>query len=69
MKGLGGRFAKSLAAVLLGNLVYFGAMDHLPPDLRHEPFQIDLGLALDALICISFYFVIDLMWRQWSSAG
>ena len=32
-----------LLAILLGNLVYFLLLPHLPPAARHHPFQLDLG--------------------------
>jgi hypothetical protein len=63
------RFAKALAAVLLGNLVYFGLMNYLPQALQHEPFQMDLGLAFDALICLGFYAVVEMLARRRKDTG
>ena len=57
------RWARALAAVLLGNAVYFGLSPRLPDALQHKPFQIDLGLAADFLICAAFYLLIGLFAR------
>jgi hypothetical protein len=64
VKEKGTRFAKALAAVLLGNLVYFGGMNYLPTALQHEPFQMDLGLVLDAVVCLFFYGLIGKATRK-----
>ncbi len=45
-------FIESLVAVLGGNLAYFLLMPQLPPEARHAPHSIDLGLLLDFGICI-----------------
>ena len=47
-------FQRSLAAVLLGNLIYFLAMPVLPLALRHNR-QWDLGLLVDFAICSAIY--------------
>ena len=57
-------FWKSLAAVLLGNAVYFTVMAHLPPPARHTPFHVDPGLAVDAGFCLVAYWVIGLLGRH-----
>jgi hypothetical protein len=36
-------FLISLAAVLLGNAVYFGIMPYLPPAAQHRAYQFELG--------------------------
>jgi hypothetical protein len=41
-----------LLAVLLGNLVYFLLMPHLPERARHVPTHPDLGLFVDFAICL-----------------
>lgn len=43
---------ESLLAVLLGNLVYFLLMPHLPERARHVPTHPDLGLLVDFWICL-----------------
>ena len=45
-------FVQSLAAVVLGNTVYFLLMPSLPPAARHHLFQIDLGLVVDFWFCV-----------------
>jgi hypothetical protein len=51
-------FVHALAAVLAGNAVYFLLVKHLPPQARHVPFQIDLGLVVDFSICLVAFGVI-----------
>jgi hypothetical protein len=57
-------FWKSLAAVVVGNAVYFLLMAHLPPAARHAPNRLDLGLAVDFLFCVAVYGVVDLAQRR-----
>jgi hypothetical protein len=54
-------FVQSLAAVLVGNSAYFLLMGFLPPTARHVPFQIDLGLAVDAIFCLAALVVIKVI--------
>lgn len=57
-------FLKSLAAVLTGNAVYFLIVDpRLPAHARHQLFQFDLGLVIDAWICLIFYGLIEMLVR------
>lgn len=56
---------KALAAVLLGNFVYFFLlMPHLPPVGRHYPNRFDWGLVIDFWVCLAMYGVIDLGVRK-----
>lgn len=49
-------FQRSLAAVLLGNLIYFALlMPVLPPVARHGYNRLDLGLVIDFIICSALY--------------
>ena len=58
------RVLKQFAAVLLGSLLYFFVlMPHLPAPARHQPYQLDLGLLIDAWICLVFYGLIELLFR------
>ena len=56
-------FQRSLAAVLLGNLIYFAVlMPILPPVARHQislrtP-RIDLGLVIDFVVCSVLYVLL-----------
>ncbi len=57
-------FLKSLAAVLVGNAVYFLVVDpRLPAHARHQLFQFDLGLVIDAWICLIFWGLIEMLVR------
>ena len=49
------RWPRMLLAILLGNLVYFLWLPHLPNALRHETYRIDPGLFLDLLLCVLIY--------------
>ncbi len=55
------RWAEYLLAVLGGNIVYLAIEPQLPTALRHRMFQVDLGLALDFLICVALYGLIRLV--------
>ncbi|HEV8524459.1 MAG TPA: hypothetical protein VGQ71_08160 [Terriglobales bacterium] len=56
------KFAKSLLAVILGDVLYFSVLPYLPPVVRHQRFQIDLGLLVDASFCLIAYAILDLLW-------
>jgi hypothetical protein len=55
------RWAEYLVAILAGNIIYLAIEPQLPYPLRHRMFQIDLGLALDFLICVALYGLIRLV--------
>jgi hypothetical protein len=64
LAGLEGTLAKAsvlrnirdgLIAVLAGNAVYFLLMPHLPARFQHQPFQQDLGLVIDFLVCFALF--------------
>ncbi|PYU20238.1 MAG: hypothetical protein DMG30_21615 [Acidobacteria bacterium] len=55
------RWAEYLLAVLGGNVIYLAIEPQLPKPFRHRMFQVDLGLALDFLICVTLYGVIRLV--------
>jgi hypothetical protein len=55
---------RSAVAVLVGNFIYFRLLSpFLPPAARHTPFRFDLGLLLDAWICLVLYGLLELIWR------
>lgn len=57
-------FWKSLAAILLGNAIYFLVLwPFLPPSGRHRVNSIDLGLVIDFWVCLVIYGVIELVLR------
>lgn len=59
-------FVQSLAAVLLGNAIYYLLMPSLPPAARHKLFQVDLGLAVDFWFCLVAFGLIQTArwWRH-----
>ena len=60
------RRGEALAAVLLGNVVYFAAVPLLPRELRHEPFQFDVGLSVDFAFCVLAYVAVRWVAAVWS---
>lgn len=46
---------RSLLAVLLGNLIYFGLIADRSVTLQNQPVEYTLGLALDFWICVMIY--------------
>jgi len=54
-------FWQALVAVLAGNTIYFALQSWLPPRARHQPFQIDWGLAVDFWICLACYGLLRLI--------
>jgi hypothetical protein len=54
-------FVHALAAVLAGNASYFLLMPFLPSPIRHVPFRIDLGLAVDCCLCVVAFGVLKAM--------
>ena len=53
------RWLKSLAAVLLGNALYFYLLPSLPPPAQHKPMQLDLGVLVDFWFCLFMYGLIE----------
>jgi hypothetical protein len=65
MRNLLLRLLKQFASVLLGSLLYFFVlMPHLPIAARHEPFRLDLGILVDAWICLVLYGLIEFIFRR-----
>lgn len=55
------RWVEYLVAILAGNGIYFAVIHPgLPASIRHEPFRLDLGLAIDFLCCVLAYAAIRL---------
>ncbi len=60
------RLLKQLLAVVAGSLLYFFVlMPHLPRAGRHQPFRIDIGLLVDAWVCLVLYGTIEWVDRKW----
>ncbi len=58
-------FLKSLAAVLIGNAVYFLLLSPLlPPLARHQAFRLDLGLVVDFWVCLVVWGTLELVLRR-----
>jgi hypothetical protein len=53
-------FWRSLAAVLIGNALYFACSGYLPPPARHNTAGIDLGLAVDFWFCLVVLGLLEL---------
>ena len=57
-----GKLLRVLAAVLVGNALYFFLLwPRLPAWARHAPFTPDIGLILDFLICVALYVALRLL--------
>ncbi len=55
------RWLEYLAAILLGNgIYYFSLFPHLPGSLQHQGFQLDLGVLADFVVCVAVYGLIRL---------
>jgi hypothetical protein len=60
------RLLKQLIAIVAGNLLYFFLlMPHLPPSGQHQPFKVDLGLLVDAWLCLVMYGIVEWLDRKW----
>jgi len=51
-------FFHALAAVLVGNTIYFLLEKYLPARAHHSPFKIDLGMAVDFWFCLVVFGII-----------
>jgi len=60
-------FLTSLAAVLLGNAVYFAAIPYLPPAARHHAYELDVGLLIDFWLCLVFFVLFRLLGHRRAS--
>ena len=55
------RWAEYLVAVLAGNIAYLFIEPQLPTAMRHRMFRVDLGLAIDFLMCVAIYGLVRLI--------
>jgi hypothetical protein len=53
------RWLKSLAAVSLGNALYFYLQPSLPLPAQHQRMQLDLGVLVDLWFCLCMYGLIE----------
>jgi uncharacterized membrane protein YraQ (UPF0718 family) len=61
-------FWRSLAAVLLGNALYFACSGYLPPAARHNTAGFDLGLVVDFWFCLVVMGVLEFWYRHKKTA-
>jgi hypothetical protein len=59
-----GNFWRSLAAVLIGNTLYFACSPFLPPAARHNRAGLDLGLVVDFWFCPVGMGLLELWYRH-----
>jgi hypothetical protein len=57
-------FWRSLAAVLIGNALYFGCSRFLPQAARHNTAGLDLGLVVDFWFCLVVMGLLELWSRH-----
>jgi hypothetical protein len=57
-------FWKSLAAVVMGNVLYNLSLLALPPAARHTPGRLDLGLLIDFWFCLVVLGLLELWYRR-----
>lgn len=55
------RFFIALAAVLMGNAIYFFLMPYLPAKGQHAPDRLDWGLLVDFWICVLIFNLLLLL--------
>ncbi len=55
------QWLRYLIVIVIGNVLYFAAMPHLPPAARHERFKLDLGTLVDFWFCLVVYGVFELI--------
>ena len=60
---------ESFLAVVVGNVIYFGAAPYLPLGLQHELFRPDAGLVVDFLVCAGVFWVIRLVRKRAANQG
>jgi hypothetical protein len=50
-----------LIIIIIGNILYFLAMPHLPPAARHQGFKLDLGTVVDFWFCLVVFGAFELV--------
>jgi hypothetical protein len=59
-----GNFSEALVAVLVGNLIYFFVMPHLPLSAQHRVFRQDWGVVVDFVICLCVFWLVKIVARK-----
>ncbi|HXY06782.1 MAG TPA: hypothetical protein VEI52_02925 [Terriglobales bacterium] len=62
-------FFQALAAVVVGNALYFLVEKYLPAGAHHALFKIDLGMVVDFWFCLVVFGIIKTMAGRKSRAG
>lgn len=57
-----GGWRRSLASVLIGNLLYYALVDAVLPEASRQPLGINWGLGIDFLLCLAVYFLTARFW-------
>ena len=55
------RLLRYLVIIVIGNILYFMAMPHLPAAARHKRFQPDLGTLVDFWFCLVVFGIFELV--------
>lgn len=59
------RFLQPFIAVVVGNAIYFLAIDsRLPPNLRHKLYKLDMGVAIDFWVCVCVWGILEMILRR-----
>ncbi len=59
-----GGWRRSLAAVLIGNLLYFLAVPYLPGPLRYEYNSLGFWVLADLVFCVAVLRLTFLFWKD-----
>jgi len=59
-----GNFFEALVAVMVGNLIYFFVMPHLPAGAQHRTFRQDWGIVVDFAICLVIFWIVKVVARR-----
>jgi hypothetical protein len=62
------RFFIALAAVVIGNAIYFALTPLLPQNARHTAFKLDWGLVLDFWICVVVFNLLLMIFKTKSKS-
>jgi hypothetical protein len=60
------RWVKYLVSVVVGNILYFSFLPHLPPAARHHSNQPDVGIIVDLWFCLLVYGILELGVTAWN---
>ena len=54
------QWIKFALSIVIGNLLYFALMPHLPPAAQHHSWTVDLGTVVDFWLCLLVYGLLEL---------